>query len=126
LRPSRLSITTQAKAVREAVLSGHGQSGLDQTPQLARYLFLVLAIALARGLSLAEALDLLRPGSALRSQILGELEDPHLFEAFAYFDSLKAQRQDELAASSLARLESLIADPSIRRIVTAPNALDFE
>jgi len=117
LSPNGLSVTTHAKAAREAFLAGWGQSSLDQTPQLARLLFLALAVVRELGLTLVEAVRLLQPGSTVRRLALRQLRDGHLREALAYFDSLRDQRQEELAASTLARLEAFVNDDAVRRIL---------
>jgi hypothetical protein len=118
LRPNGLSVATHAKAVREAIRAGWGQASLDQTPQLARLLFLALAVVRELGLTLVEAVRLLQPGSSVRRSALRQLHEGHLREALAYFDSLRDTRQEELAASTLARLEAFVNDEHVRRILT--------
>src|SRR5207249_1509752 len=138
LSPNGLPVATHAKAVREAIRSAWGQSSFDQTPQLARLLYLSLAISLALGRTLLDALALLRSGAAgsrVREEILtafarGEARGEHellrfLDNALSWFDSLAERRQDELAASAVARLESFVSDPSISRILTQPQCLDL-
>lgn len=115
-RNGSIPLNTQAKAVREALRSAWGQSDFSQTPQLARVLFWALSAALELGLTLVEALDMIRPRSPLRERYLTVAVDPYVQEALAYFDGLRESRQDELAASSLARLEAFVLDPTIRRI----------
>ena len=114
LQPNGLSVATQAKAVREAIRAAWGQASFDTTPQLARFLYLVLCVAREQQLTLIEAVSLLRPNSPVRTRVLASVQDPCLREALAYFDSLRAQRQEELAASTLARLEAFVMDPSLR------------
>ena len=118
LRPNGLSVATHAKAVREGIRSGWGQASFDETPQLARLLFLALAAVRELGLTLVEAVRLLQPRSAVRKVALRRLRDEYLREALAYFDSLRDTRQEELAASSLARLEAFVNDEHVRRILT--------
>lgn len=118
LCPNGLPEATHAKAVREGLLAAWGQHGLDQTAQLARYLFLALACARHLQLTLAEAMRLLEPGSELRRSVLPKISDPYLRSALAYLDARKAERQDQLVASTLARLESFIMDPVTRSILT--------
>ena len=48
-----LPVATHAKAVREAVRSAWGQSSFDATPQLARLLYLSIAVSLSLGSSQA-------------------------------------------------------------------------
>lgn len=115
LMPNGLTVATQAKAVREAIRAGWGQVSFDQTPQLARLLFLALAVVRELGLTLIEAVRLLQPRSAIRQLALRKLNDEYLRGALAYFDSLRDTRQEELAASTLARLESFVNDENIRR-----------
>jgi len=124
LRPNGLSIATQAKAVRDALLAGHGQTDFDNTQQLARHLFLALYTARELCLTLVEAASILRAGSRLRRRSLSELTDPFMREALEHFDRLRPERQDQLAASTLARLETATTDPLLRRIFTQPNCLD--
>ncbi len=108
-----------AKMARTAVLASRGEHSLDQMPQLSRLLFLALAISLEQGLTLVEAARLLRPGSSpLRNMMLRNVQSEFLRDALAWFHDLKDSRQDELAASSLARLEAFTADPLIRSILT--------
>ena len=125
LRRSSLSVASQAKAVREAILAGHGQTDLDRTQQLARHLLLALYVALERGLTLLQAATLLRSRSLLRSAVLSEVVDPVVREALNHFHTQRPERQDELAASSLARLEAALTDPLLRRILTDPGGLDL-
>lgn len=138
LAPSGGSVAAQAKAVREAVRSAWGQSSFDQTPQLARLLYLSLAVSLALGGTLRDALRLLRSGPAgshVRKQLLAALVSgavrgereliEFLREALASFESLPERRQEELSASALARLESFVCDPAISRILTQERGLDL-
>lgn len=125
LRPNGLPPATHAKAVREAMRAAWGQESFDQTPQLARFLYLVLVAVRESGLTLADAVTLLRPGAALRQRVIAQLSDPYIRAAFEYFDSLRPQRQEEITASSLARLEAFTLDPTIRRMITAPRSLDL-
>jgi hypothetical protein len=126
LRPNGLTIATHAKQVRESIRAAWGQSSFDQTPQLARFLFLALYIARELELTLAEALGLLRPGSTLRRTLLPRITNPHLCEIVEYFDALPERRQEELTVSSTARLESFVLDPGIRRIlIQREHALDL-
>jgi hypothetical protein len=125
LRPNGLDPYTQAKAARDALLAGVGQVGLERTQQLGRFLYLVLAAARLCELTLVEALEILLPDSPIRPHVLRELPDPYLARALTYFDTLRAGRQDELAASTIARLDNFVSDPTIRRIVTQQtHALD--
>lgn len=108
-----------AKLARTAVLASHGEHSVDEMPQLSRLLFLTLAISLEQGLSLVEAARLLRPGkSPLRVSLLHSVQSEFLREALAWFHDLRDARQDELAASTNARLESFTNDPTIRAILT--------
>ncbi len=125
LRPNALSIATQAKAVRDAVLAGHGQTDTDKTQQLARHLLLALYAARERELTLVEAASLLRAGSRLRPAVLGALNDPVMREALEHFHRLRPERQDQLAASTLARLETATTDPLLRRILSHSTSLDL-
>jgi hypothetical protein len=118
LRPNGLAPHVQAKAARDALLAGLGQTALTHTPQLARHLYLVLAAARLCELTLTDASELLLPDSEIRSLVLRTLDDPHLVRALTYFDNLRASRQDELAASTLARLDAFTLDPILRRITT--------
>jgi hypothetical protein len=104
---------------RTAFLASRGEHSVDQTPQLSRLLFLCLAITLEQGLSIVEAFRLLRPGrSPFRRDMLRAVESEFLRESLAWFDALKDSRQDELAASTLARLENFVTDPQIRSTLT--------
>jgi len=128
LRPNGLPIHTHAKAARESFRSAWGQGSFDETPQLARLLFLSLAVTRALQMPLPNAVRLLRSdatGSHFRQTLLPALNDPFLSEALAWYDSLNERRQDELAASTLARLEAFVCDPVIRRIFTQPRSLDL-
>jgi len=118
LRPNGLSIPTHAKAVREAVRSAWGQDSFDGTAQLARFLFLALCATRELELTLVEAVQVLRAGSTVRARMLARLKNPFVRESLEYFDSLRESRQEELAASTLARLESFILDERVRRILT--------
>jgi hypothetical protein len=118
LRPNGLPVATHAKAAREAIRSAWGQSSFDQTPQLARFLYLGVASARDCELTLVEAIAILRPGSEVRAAVLPTLRDPFLREALEYFDSLRPARQEELAASTVARLEAFVSDPAIARMLS--------
>jgi hypothetical protein len=117
LRPNGLPIATHARAVRESIRSAWGSGSFDATPQLARLLNLALFAARERELTLVEAMTLLRPQSDVRARVLAEIEDSLVREALLYFDSLSPHRQEELAASTLARLEPFVLDPTIRRMI---------
>ncbi|HEV8715453.1 MAG TPA: DUF87 domain-containing protein, partial [Candidatus Binatia bacterium] len=129
LFPNALPLGSHAKLVREGIEAAWGQSSMDfaLTPQLHRFLYLTLFAARELELTLVEALDLLRPGSAVRKAILPRLRDPHVKNALIYFDSLQERRQEELAASTTARLEAFCLDPQVRRIFTTrQKALNLE
>jgi len=121
LAANGLAAATHAKAVREALRSAWGQASFDQTPQLARLLFLVLAVARVLELTLIDSVQLIRPRSATRRRALRDLSAGPLRDALAYFDSMTDKRQEELAASTLARLEPFIFDETIRRMVVQQN-----
>ena len=125
LRPNGLPIATQAKAVRDALLAGHGQTDIDKTRQLARHMLLCLYAARECGLTLVEAACLLRAGSRLRPRVVATLADPEIREALEHFHRQVPQRQDQLAASTLACLETATMDPLLRDILTRSNALDL-
>jgi hypothetical protein len=126
LKPNGMPIATHAKAVREGIRSSWGQSSFDQTAQLARFLYLALCAARERELTLIEAVGLLRAGSKVRKAVLPAIQDPYIREALDYFDSLREARQEELAASTLARLEAFVFDPIIRRsLVQQTRSLDL-
>lgn len=126
LRPNGLKPHIQAKAARDAILASVGQTSLDQTQQLARFMYLALAAARLCELTLVEALELLLPTSEIRPLVLRRLTDPHLVRALTHFDSLRDGRQDELAASTIARLEAFVSDPTIRSIAAQQtHALDL-
>lgn len=116
--PNGLSIGSHAKLMRESIEAGFGQSAQDfhLTPQLHRLLFLILFAIRELKLTLAESLALARPKSELRALVLPRIQNPHVREAFTYFDSLPERRQEELMASTLARLEPLLMDDDVRRI----------
>lgn len=109
-----------AKMARTAFSASRGEHSFDQMPQLARLLFLVLAIAFEQELSLLEAARLLRPGKSLfRKSMLRVIESEFLRESLAWFDGLNdARRQEELSASTVGRLENFISDPTIRKTLT--------
>src|SRR6185295_7946234 len=83
LRPNGLQPATHAKAAREGLLAAWGQTQLDDTPQLARVLFLGLFVARELTLTIVEALRLLLPGSGLRQALLPRIQDPYVQEALA-------------------------------------------
>jgi len=88
-------------------------------------LFYALATARMFNLGLVETLEILRPGSRLRKALLPRITNPFLFQSLAYLDSLSASRQEELVASSLARLEPFLCDPAIFRMLTHAPSLDI-
>ena len=67
LWPNGLAVAAHAKAVRESIRSAWGQANLDQTPQLARLLYLSLGVCRALELTIADAVQLLRSGAARRA-----------------------------------------------------------
>ncbi len=132
LWPNGLSVAAHAKAVREAIRSAWGQANLDATPQLARLLLLSLGVCRAFQLTLADAVQLLRSGTAgapLRRKLIPALADHHdhqfFHQALAWFDSLTERRQEELAASTLARLEAFVSDPVVASMLTAQRSIDI-
>jgi hypothetical protein len=118
LKPNGLPKSRQVKAVREAIRAAFGQSSFDNTLQFARISHWALSAARERGFTFCEAIELIRPDSPLRREILPTIEDPYVRGALEYFDSLRTPRQEELAASTLARLEPFVNDPVNRRIIT--------
>lgn len=118
LRPNGLPEIVHAKSVRESIGAAWGQADFRDTPQLARYLFLSLSIARLLQATLVEALQILKPNSPYRKAILPRIPDPYLREELMYLDSMSERRQEELTASTVARLEPFLLDPMIRRILT--------
>jgi hypothetical protein len=51
--------------------------------------------------------------------------DPYLRELLAEFDGLLDARKEQLAASTVARLEGFVADPLIRGMLTQQQSLDL-
>jgi hypothetical protein len=138
LAPTSSSVATQSERVREAIRSAWGQGSFDQTPQLARLLHLSLAVSIALQLTLVDAVRLLRSGPAgarVRKVLLAGLAGDgargerellaFLTEALTWFDSLGERRQEELSASTLARLEPFVAHPIIRRIISQRRCINF-
>lgn len=130
LYPNALPPMRHAKSVREAIVSAWGQASLDQTPQLARLLLLSLAVSRVTNRSLMDAVKLLRSGPAgatVRQMLLPAVGNiQYLQDALAWYDALKERRQEELSASTLARLEAFVCDPTICRVLTAPCTLELE
>lgn len=119
LKANGWPVARHAKMVRAAVAASRGQHSFDETPQLQRLLYLCLAIALEQQMTLIEAFRLLHPGrSAFRRELLPAVQDEFLRECLQWYDGLKDVRREELAASTLARLENFISDPLIRAILT--------
>lgn len=138
LSPNGLPVATHAKAVRESIRSAWGQSSFDETPQLARLLYLAIAVSISLRGTLLDALRLLRSGPSgdhVRRTLLSGLASSEargerdllafLLESLTWFDSLAERRQEELGASSLARLESFVCDPVVSRVLTQPHCLDL-
>jgi hypothetical protein len=126
LRENRLRLDLQAQWVAEGVKSAWGQATFDQTPQLARFLYLVLFVSRALKLSLVQGLDVLRPYPALRERALMQITDPFVHAALLAFDQLSDRRKEEMAASTLSRLEAFCRDEIIRRVICSPQSLDLE
>lgn len=126
LRENGLRIDLQAQWVSEGVKSAWGQATFDQTPQLARMLYLCLYVARAMTISLVEGLDTLRPSPTLRQRALGRVKDPFVHGALLAFDKLNDRRKEELAASTLARLEAFCRDEIVRTVICSPQSLDLE
>ena len=121
LAANGLAVATHARAVREAIRSAWGQASFDQTPQLARFLFLALAVARELNLTVVDSIDVLNPRSMLRRRALKLLSDTPIRDALLDFDSLSESKQEDLAASSVARLETFVQEQSIRRILVQQN-----
>jgi hypothetical protein len=117
LKPNSLPMGVHARSVREAIRSSWGQASFDSTPQLARYLFLALYVAREREMTIIEAAQILRPGSPLRHYVLNSVADPYIKEALLHLDSLRPERQEDLLASSLARLEAFSLDSMLRSML---------
>lgn len=126
LRENGMRIDLQAQWVSEGVKSAWGQTTFDETPQLARMLYLCLYVARALKLSLADALDVLRPYPALRERALMRIEDRFVHGALLAFEQLNDRRKEELAASTLARLEGFCQDEIVRKVICSPQSLDLE
>jgi hypothetical protein len=126
LRENGLRLDLQAQWVAEGVKSAWGQASFDGTPQLARYLYLVLFVSRALGVDLVQGLDVLRPYPTLRNQALMRISDPFVHSALRTFDALNDRRKEEVAASTLARLEAFCRDEIVRKVICAPQSLDLE
>ena len=128
LRPNGLSVAMQSKWIREGIRSAWGQSTFDSTPQLQRFLYLVLFVTRALELTLSDSLDVLRPKSVLRKKALPILKEQHPFmhDMLLYFDKLTERRKEELSASTLARLEGFVSDDVIAPVITSDQSIDIE
>jgi hypothetical protein len=126
LRENGLRLDLQAQWVAEGVKSAWGQATFDQTPQLARFLYLVLFVSRALKLSLVQGLDVLRPYPGLRERALMQITDPFVHSALLAFDQLSDRRKEEMAASTLSRLEAFCRDLIIRTVICSPQSLDLE
>jgi hypothetical protein len=132
LLPNGASVTAQTKTVREGIRAAWGQASFDATAQLARFLFVGLGVARALELTILDAVQVLRSGArgkALRRKVLPVLaqnpDHSFLYEFLEWFDSRPERWQDEITASSLARLEVFTADPLIAAMLTEPRCMDF-
>ncbi len=124
-----LAPSSQVKGVREGLRASQGLASFDETPRLARVLYLTLSVTRHLRMGLPDAVRLLRSGkagSAFRQAALLILDDPYLSEALSWYESLSTKHQEEISESSLNKLENLIADPLIRRLFTNPTRLDFD
>ena len=90
-------------------------SSFDVAQQMARVLFMFLALTRLFDLTFAETVALMQPKSTLRKSLIGKVPDPELKAALQYFDSLPDRRQDG-ATSAMARLESFAFDPTLKAI----------
>ncbi|HZM20679.1 MAG TPA: hypothetical protein VFC02_02985 [Anaerolineales bacterium] len=126
LRENGLRLDLQAQWVSEGVKSAWGQATFDQTPQLARFLYLVLFVSRALKLSLVEGLEVLQPYSYLRDRALKQITDPFVSNALRTFDNMNDRRKEEMTASTTARLEAFCRDAVIRQVICAPESLDLE
>jgi len=126
LRENGLRIDLQSQWVAEGIKSAWGQATFDDTPQLARFLYLVLYVSRALKLSLVEGLDVLRPYPALRNRALMQITDPFVHGALRAFDALNDRRKEEVTASTLARLEAFCRDQVMRTVICSPQSLDLE
>lgn len=125
-RKNGLAPATQAKANCEAVRSAWGQATFDATPQLKRWLFLAFYIARLLELTLIETVELLRPDSSLRRQLIPRISDPEARRGLEYLDTVGVRRIDELTASGVARLEAFTTDPFLRAIFTQRPELSLD
>ena len=89
-------------------------------------LYLCLYVTRVMTLSLAEGLDVLRPQPALRQAALRRIRDPFVHGALLAFEKLQERRKEELAASTLARLEGFCCDTLIRQVICSPQSIDTE
>jgi hypothetical protein len=126
LRENGLRLDLQAQWVAEGVKSAWGQATFDATPQLARFLYLVLFVSRALKLSLVEGLEVLQPYSYLRDRALKQITDPFVSNALRTFDNMNDRRKEEMTASTTARLEAFCRDAVIRQVICAPESLDLE
>jgi hypothetical protein len=126
LKPNGVAADLQAKAVRDAICGGYGDDDLSDMPQLARMMHIVLSVGRRLELNLPETVELLYPASELRAAALSLLPSSPLKRALEYFDGLNESRQDQVAASTVARLEGLVMDETLRGILTQRRtSLDF-
>ncbi len=114
--PNSLSWSTHAKQLREGIRQSTAMTSFDIAQQMGRILFMFLSLMRLFNLQLNDCLTLMRPKSKLRKQLIPKVDDPDLKGALIYFDNLPEARQDLIASSSLARLESFCFDPTIKRI----------
>lgn len=115
-----LAWSTHAKQLRESIRESTAMSSFDAAQQLGRILFMFLSLTTIFSLTLRDTARLLRPKSELRKQLIPKVPDPDLKAALVYFDSLPDRRQDEIATSSLARIESFAFDPLLKQITCSP------
>lgn len=122
LRPSHLPVIDQAKATTDALLAAWDQHSVNATPRLGKYLFLSIVAARLMERDLCFALDVLRVRSGAKHEaaeyFLKHPEYREIGEALEEFSTYLPTRQEELAESSVSRLQRFVFDPKIRRVLT--------
>lgn len=123
----RADASVRVDAAIVACAQVFGGEDMDAKPRLLRILRTIFMALVANGLTFGDALHLLESerGRELRVALSTAIEDPIAAQSLRELTVLRHREFIEMTESTLNRLTAFLAPPSVRRIVSQANGIDF-
>ena len=117
-RRNGLAVADQALWILGAIKACWGQETFEQTPQMLRWLFNAVSLAVEGDATFRDALEILQyEHSDIRRRFVERTADPLLKQEWSLYQALPPARRREETASAYARLRPFCTNPTVEKIV---------